>query len=322
MPSPQCPRCGRENETSFAFCQGCGQALQPPSPPIERRCPGCGSRIESSFRFCGHCGLPLAEAVPQPVAAEDPPPVLKRSPRAAVAAAAPALGPFEKAPPPPGPSPAQGGPAASWRGVRLVPVRHDGLPGAAYALGPEGALCGRTQGQLRFSDDATVSPEHARFTVRGETVFVEDGGSLNGTFLRLRAPRPVASGDELRLGRQLLRVDAMPRGSESGSGARPWGSADAGYRVRLTQLLEGGGTGEVFPLRRGENTIGREVGQVCFPSDRYVSARHARIDVSDTGMVVTDVGSSNGTFVRITGPTQVVPGDQILIGMRLLRVDG
>lgn len=314
MSSPHCPRCGRENETHFAFCQGCGQALHAPPAVGDRRCPGCGSRIEPGFRFCGHCGQALADAAPQPVAGDDPPPVLQRS-RAAAAA------PLERPHVAPAQPAAPAAAPASSRGVRLVPVRHDGLPGAAHALGPEGTVCGRTQGQLRFADDGTVSPEHARFTIRGEAVFVEDGGSLNGTFLRVRAPRPLASGDEVRLGRQLLRVDAMPRSVEGGAGARPWGSADPGYYARLTQLLDGGGSGEVFPLRRGENAIGREAGQVCFPTDRYVSARHARIDVSDTGMVLTDVGSSNGTFVRINGPTQVVPGDQILIGMRLLRVD-
>jgi pSer/pThr/pTyr-binding forkhead associated (FHA) protein len=87
------------------------------------------------------------------------------------------------------------------------------------------------------------------------------------------------------------------------------------------QLLDGGGSGEVFLLRRGDNAIGREAGQVCFPSDRYVSARHARVDISETGMVLTDLGSSNGTFVRIPGPEQVVSGDQVLIGMRLLRIE-
>ncbi len=191
----------------------------------------------------------------------------------------------------------------------------------AHPLGPEGAVCGRARGDLRFADDATVSPEHARFTIRGDAVFVEDLKSLNGTFVRLRVPRPLASGDDIRLGRQLLRVEAIHRPAE-GTGVRPWGSVDAGHRARLIQLLDGGGTGEVFPLRNGDNTIGREAGQVCFPSDRYVSARHARIDVAETGMVLSDLGSSNGTFVRIPGPAQVVAGDQILIGMRLLRLEG
>ena len=45
------------------------------------------------------------------------------------------------------------------------------------------------------------------------------------------------------------------------------------------------------------------------------------IDVSDTAMVLTDVGSSNGTFVRIGGRARLEPGDQLLIGMQLVRVE-
>jgi pSer/pThr/pTyr-binding forkhead associated (FHA) protein len=79
--------------------------------------------------------------------------------------------------------------------------------------------------------------------------------------------------------------------------------------------------GEVFPLRAGENSVGREVGDVAFPGDRYVSARHARLEVSDAGITVADVGSSNGTYVRIGGPTPVAAGDQLLVGMQLIRVE-
>jgi len=286
MPTPPCPRCGRENEAGSAFCQGCGQPLRHPTPPIERRCAGCGAPVQPASRFCGRCGRAVAEASPPPT---------PRTPR---------------------PAPAHAGAHAP----RVVPVRHDGLPGTPHPIGLAGALCGRSSGDLRFADDPTVSPEHARFTLRGDALFVEDLGSTNGTFVRLRAPRSLAAGDEIRLGRQVLRVEAIPRPVE-GAGARPWGSADPGYRARLTQVLEGGGAGEVFPLRRGENAIGREVGQVCFPSDRYVSARHARIDISDAGLVLSDLASSNGTFVRIAGSAQVIAGDQVLVGMQLLRIE-
>jgi pSer/pThr/pTyr-binding forkhead associated (FHA) protein len=71
----------------------------------------------------------------------------------------------------------------------------------------------------------------------------------------------------------------------------------------------------------GENQIGRETGQVTFPADRYVSARHARIAVGDFGLTLTDLGSSNGTFVRLVGPTALHGGDQLLIGGQLLRLD-
>jgi hypothetical protein len=129
-------------------------------------------------------------------------------------------------------------------------------------------------------------------------------------------------GEEFRVGRQLLRIEPLVRPpSPTDGGARPWGTPDAGYRFRLSQLLEGGGLGEVFPLKDGENTLGREVGDVSFPNDRYVSARHARIDVRPDGITLTDVGSSNGTFVKIAGQTDIGPGDQLLVGGQLLRVD-
>jgi len=261
----------------------------------ERRCPVCGSAVEAGHRFCGHCGrsIPADTATPPPSARPGQPAPVPETARAT---------------------------ASAKRAFRLVPLRHDGVPGPIVPLGPEGATCGRLRGLLRFEEDATVSPDHARFTYRGDALLVEDLGSLNGTFLRLRKPRPLLAGDEIRLGRQLLRVELMPRPAD-GPAAKPWGSPDAGYRARLTQLLDGGGTGETFPLLAGENTIGREVAMVCFPGDRFVSARHARIEVAPSSMTLEDVGSSNGTFVRIQAPEPLGAGDQVLIGMQLLRVE-
>jgi predicted component of type VI protein secretion system len=203
----------------------------------------------------------------------------------------------------------------------LVPVRHDGLPGAVLPIAPEGVRCGRVEGQLRFALDATVSPSHARFALAPDGgVVVEDLGSANGTFLRLRVPRPLHPGDELRLGRQRLRLDPLPPAPPPDV-ARPWGTFAPDQRACLAQLLDGGGTGEVFPLMEGENLVGRDAGTIRFPADRYVSARHARLDTTGDSVVVTDLGSSNGTFVRIAGPTRVAAGDQLLVGMQLVRIE-
>jgi hypothetical protein len=133
----------------------------------------------------------------------------------------------------------------------------------------------------------------------------------------------VSVGDEIRVGRQVLRLEPLPRPvAPAGSGVRPWGTRDAGARFRLSQLLDGGGLGEIFPLHEGENVVGREAGDVTFPSDRYVSARHARLEVRRDEITLADAGSSNGTFVKIVGPAGLAPGDQILVGGQLLRVDG
>ena len=124
------------------------------------------------------------------------------------------------------------------------------------------------------------------------------------------------------MGRQLLRLEPFARPEEpTARGVRPWGAPDPGATLRLAQLLDGGGVGELFPLRTGENGIGRELGEVTFPTDRYVSGRHARLDVGADGVVLTDLASSNGTFARLAGERALAPGDQILIGVQLFRLD-
>jgi pSer/pThr/pTyr-binding forkhead associated (FHA) protein len=189
-------------------------------------------------------------------------------------------------------------------------------------LSREQTLCGRSEGELRLADDPTVSPRHARFHRRGPNVRVEDLGSVNGTYLRLRGPCRLSVGDELRIGRQLLRLEPLPRRAAGDEpGGRAWGSPDAGARLRLVQLLDGGGVAEVFPLRDGENTVGRDAGDVTFPGDRYVSARHAVIRVEPDAVVLTDLGSSNGSFVKVPGSAELSPGDQLLLGAQLFRLD-
>ena len=286
----RCPRCGRENDASFAFCLDCGQSLRGPAAPAATTCASCGATLKPGFRFCGACGAPATPPAPTPRAAASSPPPLPRAP---------------------------GGPA-----FRLTVVRHDGQPGAAFSIEGDEALCGRTEGTIRLADDPTVSPRHARFTKAGGHLRVEDLGSVNGTFLRLRGPRRVSVGEEIRVGRQLLRIEPLARPAQPDTrGVHAWGTRDPGWVLRLSQLLEDGGLGEVFPLREGENLVGREAGEVTFPSDRYVSARHARLDVQGGEITLSDAGSSNGTFVKIAGRTDLVPGDQILVGGQLLRVD-
>jgi pSer/pThr/pTyr-binding forkhead associated (FHA) protein len=204
---------------------------------------------------------------------------------------------------------------------RLTVIRTDGQPGAVHPLEDAEAICGRTEGTIRVPDDPAVSPRHARFTLRDGVLSVEDLGSLNGTFLRIRAPCRLGVGTELRLGRQLLRLEPRARPPTPAPGARPFGAEDPGSRFRLSQLLEEGGLGEIFPLAEGENAVGREAGRVTFPADRYVSARHARLLVKGEVVTLEDVGSSNGTFVRVLGRARLAAGDQLLVGAQLLRVE-
>jgi pSer/pThr/pTyr-binding forkhead associated (FHA) protein len=279
----KCEVCGRENDASLSSCLDCGRPLARGTARTVAppRCPRCGTAVLPGYRFCGQCGAELGSTP---------------APDAPVAAAPPA------------------------RGLRLSAIRTDGAPGPSFPLRGPSCVCGRTDGDIRLDEDATVSPRHASFTVAGDRVAVDDLGSVNGTFLRIKGSQPLARGEEFRLGRQLLRLDPLPRPAADGE-ARAWGPPDPGYKLRVAQLLDGGGIGEIQPLREGENVIGREAGDVVFPADRYVSARHARIDLRGDAVLLTDLGSSNGTFKRIAGATPLTPGDQLLIGAQLLKLE-
>jgi pSer/pThr/pTyr-binding forkhead associated (FHA) protein len=301
----QCPRCGRENDPSFAFCLDCGQALRPAPAPGDTTCASCGAALQPGFRFCGICGKPVVGGPP--------------TPRGAGPASRPPSGPHAAKPVAP-PAPA----TAAWTTprFRITTIRSDGNPGTSFALDRDEIVCGRTEGEMRLAADPTVSPRHARFVQSNGVLRVEDLGSVNGTFVRLKDPRRIVLGEEFRVGQQLLRLEPLPRPAHPDDrGVRRWGTPDPGYRLRLSQLLDGGGLGEIFPLKDGENLVGRDAGEVTFPSDRYVSARHARIDVRGSDVTLSDVGSSNGTFAKISGSVELAPGDQILVGAQLLRVD-
>jgi DNA-binding winged helix-turn-helix (wHTH) protein len=82
-----------------------------------------------------------------------------------------------------------------------------------------------------------------------------------------------------------------------------------------------------IPLRSGENVIGRDPHDAIVIRQPDVSRHHARLVVSGARVTLEDLGSKNGTFLgtrRVTAPTEVRAGDEILVGtvrMRLVEVD-
>jgi pSer/pThr/pTyr-binding forkhead associated (FHA) protein len=67
--------------------------------------------------------------------------------------------------------------------------------------------------------------------------------------------------------------------------------------------------------------VGRGTGDVSFAHDGYVSSKHATITVGAGTLAVKDLGSANGTFVRINGQAPVSSGDLLLLGEQILRID-
>ena len=70
-------------------------------------------------------------------------------------------------------------------------------------------------------------------------------------------------------------------------------------------------------LSPGENLFGRDEDAVVWIDDALVSRRHARIVIDETGAVLEDLGSKNGTYLRgkrIEAPRKLADEDQVTIG--------
>ena len=97
-------------------------------------------------------------------------------------------------------------PSGSTKGAELVRVLPGGVEEARYPLPPGESVLGRTRGTINFSDDAYLSSRHARIKNEGGKVILEDLQAVNGTFVGIREKTPVADGDIILIGHQLLRV--------------------------------------------------------------------------------------------------------------------
>lgn len=184
------------------------------------------------------------------------------------------------------------------------------LSGAELAIG--------TASEVRLTDPL-AAPLQGHITVHGNSLYWRSAQTLNGTFVLIKRETLIKEGDELRVGRQLMRVARQPATPPTSEPL--WGSPNPGYRFRLVQVLSGGVEGDVFPLLDGENLVGRTAGDLSFPTDGYVSSRHATVVVQGEQIIVRDQGSSNGTFVRLPHQAALEPGDLLLVGEQLLRID-
>lgn len=208
---------------------------------------------------------------------------------------------------------------------RLVVIKGEGGDGVTYHLSAMNHTVGRSTGDIRFSEDLFLNPEHARFTVQGGRLFVKDMNSINGVFVRIKSPVQLEHNDYFLVGEQLLRLDSEPfsDGGPDASGTYSYSSPRPDGRFRVVQQLAGGGEGRIVSAQGAALTMGREGNTLNFPQDRFISGRHARLDAaSDTHHVIlTDTGSRNGTFVRTKGALELFHGDYLFVGQQLLRVE-
>jgi pSer/pThr/pTyr-binding forkhead associated (FHA) protein len=248
-------------------------------------CESCMTPVPSGHKFCGRCGAP----VPDPMLHQ---PVEFYSDMQDPAKA------------------------------RLILIRGEGMDGLSYHLKADQHIVGRA-GQVEFPDDPFVSPKHANFFYRDDRLVVRDEGSLNGVYFRIRGNVEIAPGDTFLAGEQLFRLDPTPKASDGADpdGTYFYSSPKYPSAFRLNQILEGGAVGMTVCTRGSTIQIGREDGDLNFPADLFMSARHCTVEERDGRYLLTDLDSRNGTYIRIKTERALSHGDYVFIGRRLLRVE-
>ncbi|MDB4941112.1 MAG: domain containing protein [Labilithrix sp.] len=355
-----CPKCSKDNQDHYKFCLGCGAELPrdaapkpfapqtpshgvkgaaaassaagtgsgpgpvampsspvPAAPPVAAAaimgnaggppgggsapsavtggatvtCPQCGHINSPSNLFCGSCGFRVGGGVAKP------------APAASVPAAANAHAP------------------AGAPSVVLTALRADGTEAGTFAFPSTSITVGRETGAI-FAGDSYLSPRHATFIQNGQKVTVKDEASLNGVYKKLVRDVPVElrPHDMFRIGQEIIKFEPLETMAPTPDGVERLGSPAKGYVGRIALVIGREVTGNAFPIPETGVHLGRERGDVLFPEDGYVSGLHCRLSWENGRLLLTDLGSSNGSFMRLHEETEVKSGDVLLMGQQLFRV--
>jgi pSer/pThr/pTyr-binding forkhead associated (FHA) protein len=284
-----------------------------PAPPAAAvACPQCGQVNSPSNKFCASCGYNMALVAASPAAAPGYSPGVS-----------PGAFPVTGAPPPGlGGIPSPGIFAAQAPGMPvLTALRADGTEAGTFALTASTMTVGRDAGGI-FAGDSYLSPRHATFFFRGGKLFIKDELSLNGVYMKLMPEQPyeLQSGEVFRIGQEIIRFELLAAQPPGPDGVERLGSPTKGYIGRISLVTGRDTTGNAYPISERGLHVGRERGEILFPEDGYVSGLHCRISAEGGRVYLTDLGSSNGTFARVSNEREVRNRDVLLMGQQLFRV--
>jgi hypothetical protein len=220
---------------------------------------------------------------------------------------------------------AEAGPAAAEAQrihFRLHVVRSFGGGPAVYAPSGIEAILG-SGGIIALPGERFCHAREAAILFKHSRLWLQDFEAGNGVFLRIKAPVELEPGDEFIVGDQLLRIERnpVPRDGPDPGPTYFYSSPKWVSSFRVVQIFEGGARGACVLAHGTTLQIGSTVGDFVFPSDSLVSEQHCLIEEQAATILLTDLGSHTGVFVRIKGEQELVDGDQLEVGRTRLAVE-
>jgi pSer/pThr/pTyr-binding forkhead associated (FHA) protein len=158
---------------------------------VALHCTECGFLNDEGANYCQRCGALLPHAESAAATAGDPTTATYRIDEAGE------LVPVEMG-------------AVTANGPALVIRAGGGRVGESFPIEGERMSVGRRPECEVFLDDVTVSRDHALLIKRGEQWYLDDCGSLNGTYVnrsRIESHR-LEEGDEVQIGKYKLTFHA------------------------------------------------------------------------------------------------------------------
>jgi hypothetical protein len=233
-------------------------------------------------------------------------------------------------PPPPLPPPSEPEVAASPTVSKLVgkpPPKEQkarfrltvqrSLAGGPAFYEPRGdaAIIG-ADGAIAIVNEKFCHPREAQIRWTKGRVWLHDLEHGNGVFLRIRQPVELEIGDEFIVGDQLLTIERNPDPND-GPGEGPtyfYSSPKWPSSFRVVQIFEGGAKGACVVARGTTMQIGSAIGDFVFTADPLVDDQHCLVEEQAGAIVLTDLDSRTGVFVRIKGEQELVEGDEVMVG--------
>lgn len=205
------------------------------------------------------------------------------------------------------------GASPTSEGASLVLVTPAGIEADEFRLNPEGMVTlGRTERDITFSHDVSVSHSHASVSGRDGNYYLRDDGSRSGTYLKLRPEKPMhlEDGDLLRVGHQILLVSKPP-----GNEPPRIEHYDATGAQVATHVIRGT---VVFGRSGAEGLKKPQV--ILDDTDDTLTRFHMAVTFDNGVLSAEDFQSKNGTYLRVTAERQLEQGDIIRIGSQQLTV--